>query len=89
MRIQNAADAGLQWFNVRIYRNLIEWSLKFRYAVILAFIALFILVIGLPLTGSVRVTFFPDIPGEVVSADMVMQNDASFGQTNTNLLWLE
>jgi len=88
-RIQNAADAGLQWFNVRIYRNVIEWSLKLRYAVILAFIALFILVVGLPLTGSVRVTFFPDIPGEVVSADMVMQNDASFGQTNNNLLWLE
>ncbi|QUM78541.1 efflux RND transporter permease subunit [Moritella sp. 24] len=88
-RIQGAADAGLQWFNVRIYRNVIEWSLKLRYAIILGFIALFILVVGLPLTGSVRVTFFPDIPGEVVSADLVMQNDASFGQTNTNLLLLE
>ncbi|MEZ9856352.1 AcrB/AcrD/AcrF family protein, partial [Vibrio breoganii] len=35
------------------------------------------------------VAFFPDMPGDTVTADMSMQNDASFGQTQQNLLVLE
>lgn len=88
-RIQHGADSSLQWFNNRIYRNVIELALRFRYGVLCLFIALFILVIGLPMSGAVRVGFFPDIPGDVVSAEISMQNDASFGQTQTNLLKME
>ena len=88
-RIQHAADSSLQWFNQRIYRQVIEWALKLRYAVIMVFISLLILVAGLPMSGSVRVAFFPDMPGDTVTADMSMQNDASFGQTQSNLLVLE
>ncbi|WED23761.1 efflux RND transporter permease subunit [Vibrio sp. JC009] len=88
-RIQHGADAGLQWFNKNIYRNVIEMALKFRYAVVMLFVSLFILVIGMPFTGSVRVAFFPDIQGDTVSASVTMQNDAAFGQTRTNLLTLE
>ncbi len=88
-RIQHGADAGLQWFNYKLYKPMIGYVLRFRYAVVLGFVALLILVMGMPLTGKVRVAFFPDIPADVVSADMTMQNDASFGQTNANLDWLE
>ena len=88
-RIQHGADSALQWFNIRIYSRVIDWALKLRYAVIMVFISLFILVVGLPMTGNVRVAFFPDMPGDTVTADMSMQNDASFGQTQTNLLVLE
>lgn len=88
-RIQHAADGSLQWFNRRVYSQVIEWALKLRYAVIMVFISLLILVAGLPMTGGVRVAFFPDMPGDTVTADMSMQNDASFGQTQTNLLVLE
>lgn len=88
-KVQHAADAGLNWFNVRIYRNVIEAALKFRYAVILVFMALFVVVIGMPQTGAVRVAFFPEIPGSVINVDMQMQTDASFGQTHDNLILLE
>ncbi|MBW8189741.1 efflux RND transporter permease subunit [Neiella marina] len=84
-KIQHGADAGLQWFNDRVYRPIIEWSLRLRYAVLLAFVTLFILVVGMPMTGAVRVGFFPDIAGDLVVATVSMQNDASFGQTETNL----
>jgi len=63
-RIQHGADAGLQMFNDRIYRPLIDLALNYRYAVAIAFIALLILVMGMPFTGAVRLSFFPDIPGE-------------------------
>jgi multidrug efflux pump subunit AcrB len=87
--IQASADNGLQWFNNKLYTPTINWAINFRYAVISVFIAIFILVIGMPQNGSVRVAFFPDIPGSVIEARMSMQNDASFGQTNKNLLWIE
>jgi len=87
--IQASADNGLQWFNNKLYTPTINWAINFRYAVISVFIAIFILVIGMPQNGSVRVAFFPDIPGSVIEASMSMQNDASFGQTNKNLLWIE
>ena len=87
--IQASADNGLQWFNNNLYTPTINWAINFRYAVISVFIAIFILVIGMPQNGSVRVAFFPDIPGSVIEASISMQNDASFGQTNKNLLWIE
>ncbi|QFT36735.1 MULTISPECIES: efflux RND transporter permease subunit [unclassified Vibrio] len=88
-RIQQGADNGLEWFNHKVYKQVIKQALKFRYAVFMAFIALFILVIGMPLTGAVRIAFFPDIAGDTVSAEISMYNDSSFGQTQTNLLELE
>ncbi|MGY8875523.1 MAG: efflux RND transporter permease subunit, partial [Pseudoalteromonas sp.] len=88
-KIQHGADSGLSWFSKNIYCKVIEFSLRFRYAVVAAFIAFFILVIGMPMTGTVKVGFFPSIAGDTVTADLVMQNDAAYGQTNTNLLTLE
>ncbi len=88
-RIQHGADSGLQFFNHKLYRPLIGWALQLRYAVVLAFIALFVLVIGMPMTGAVKVSFFPSIPGDVVQATMTMQDDASFGQNQANLLRIE
>ncbi|KAA1151990.1 efflux RND transporter permease subunit [Pseudoalteromonas sp. FUC4] len=88
-KIQHGADSGLSWFSKNIYCKVIELSLRFRYAVVAGFIAFFILVIGMPMTGTVKVGFFPSIAGDTVSANLVMQNDAAYGQTNTNLLTLE
>lgn len=44
--IQHAADSGLQWSSRVIYQPLIEFALRFRYAVVMVFIALFIIVAG-------------------------------------------
>lgn len=87
--IQHAADSGLKWSSRVIYEPLIEFALRFRYAVVMLFIAVFIFVAGMPITGSVRVAFFPDITGDTAVADFSMQNDASFGQTYKNLTTLE
>ncbi|WP_298776443.1 efflux RND transporter permease subunit [uncultured Shewanella sp.] len=88
-KIQALANSSLEWFNTRLYQPTIHWALTFRYAVIFIFVAIFIVVTAMPFTGSVRVSFFPDISGDVINVDIDMQNDASFGQTNTNLLLLE
>lgn len=87
--IQNAADSSLQWFAERIYRPLLEMAVRFRYAVLLLFIAVFISVISMPFTGAIKMSFFPSIPGETVRASLSMHKDVSFGQTHKNLLMME
>lgn len=88
-RIQHGCDAGLQWFTENVYRPTIDWALKLRYAVVLGFVTLFVLVIGMPMTGKVKVGFFPDIPGEVITANVTMQTDAGYGLMENNLLALQ
>jgi len=88
-RLQQTMDGSLQWFSSHIYRPTIELALQHRYAVTVLFLALFILVITMPMTGAVRLSFFPTVPGDTVRAEITMQNDASFGLTHNNLLRME
>ncbi len=88
-KIQHGCDVGLQWFSERVYRQLIDAALAQRYAVIVAFAGVFVLVLGMPFTGAVRVSFFPDVEGDTVRASLTMQQDASYGLTHSHLLTLE
>ncbi|MCG8313073.1 MAG: efflux RND transporter permease subunit [Pseudomonadales bacterium] len=86
---QNAADNQMNWINNRIYARAINLALRYRYAVVILFVALFVLVIAMPMNGTVKVSFFPKIPGDTVRANITMLNDVSFGQTHSNLLYME
>lgn len=88
-RLQHHVDNGMQWFTESVYQPSIRYALSYRYIVTVLFIALFIFVISMPMTGLVRFSFFPAIPGDTVRANLTMQNDASFGQTHQNLLEME
>lgn len=88
-RVQHRCDSSLGWFTDKIYAPLVKQVIQFRYAALLAALAVFIGVMNMPFNGSVRVGFFPDIPGTVIAANLTMQNDASFGMTHKNLIALE
>lgn len=88
-KIQDSADTLLQLFSDKVYRKIINLALRHRYTVTILFLALFILVISMPFTGKVRLSFFPDIVGDTVRAELVMQKDATFGQTHSALNRLE
>ena len=87
--IQHSADFALQWFNNRIYAGTIRYAIQHRYAVIVAFIVLFLLVVSMPLTGAIRISFFPNIPGDTIRASLSMHSDVSYGQTHKALTLLE
>ncbi|MGB0662216.1 MAG: efflux RND transporter permease subunit [Pontibacterium sp.] len=87
--IQNGADAGLQWFNQVIYAPVIKAALNYRYAVITLFVAVFMLVITMPMTGAIRFSFFPQIPGDSVRASLTMQTGTSYGLTHLALVEVE
>jgi len=88
-RVQNAADRFIHWLSDKFYQRVIEFALRYRYPVVASFIILLIAVLSLPLTGVVRMGFFPSIQNDVITARLAMQSDASYGQTHTNLLRLE
>jgi len=88
-RIQAAANAGLEQFSARLYQPVVGHALRHRYAVVVIFVAFAMLVIAMPLTGAVRLSFFPNVPGDTVSAELVMRNDVSVGQTHAALSLLE
>lgn len=88
-RIQSSADRGLQYFISRCYRPLLECSLRHRYAVLVMFATLFVLVMSMPFTGALRLSFFPEVPGDTVDASLIMQSDASYGLTHRALGELE
>jgi len=87
--VQTTADTGLQWFSDRVYHPTIDLALHHRYAVLILFIAVFFLIMSMPFTGSLRVSFFPRIPGDTVRGDLSMYNDVSYGQTRKVLDILE
>ncbi|MGB3622635.1 MAG: efflux RND transporter permease subunit [Ketobacter sp.] len=87
--MQNGADFGLNRFNDGLYRPAIMLFVRYRYAVVVLALTLFVLVMSMPFNGTVRMSFFPDIVGETVRAEVTMLNDASYGQTHSALLDLE
>lgn len=87
--IQHGADSGLDYFAQRLYRPFLHWVLDYRYAVVVLFIAFAVFIAGLPFTGVVRMSFFPEIPGDTVRARLSMHQDASVGLTHRQLNRLE
>lgn len=88
-KVQQGTDYSLTWVNNHIYAPLIGISLKFRYAVVILFFTVLIFVLSMPFTGAIRLSFFPDILGDTVRAELTMNNDASYGQTHAALNLLE
>ena len=88
-RLQHTTDSGMNWFNDYCYARIIDLALKYRYAVVVLFAALFVWEMAMPFNGTVPISFFPKIPGDTVRAQITMMNDASFGQTHRNLLQME
>lgn len=83
-KIQGFAQGKLEAFNQKIYRPVLEWSLKQRYAVLVFFLAFATLGLGLMNVGKVKTVFFPDIPGQVISVKMEMDARAPYRLTLDN-----
>ncbi|NOU49270.1 efflux RND transporter permease subunit [Pseudoalteromonas sp. JBTF-M23] len=87
--IRAQADKWLNDFNERIYIPVLRYAIEHYLKLLSVFLMVMVLVMSLPFTGAVRVAFFPDVPGDTVSAEITMYNDASAGQIYDNLIRLE
>lgn len=88
-RLQKAVSTGLNGFIQKCYRPAIEWAIPWRYAVLAAFIAIFILVIGLFPAGQLRFVFFPNIYNDNVSALLTLEQGQSPAYLHSQALRIE
>lgn len=88
-KVQGGAEKSLELFSRYCYQPAMRLAIEHRYTFAVLFLALFVLVASMPFTGALRISFFPDIPGDTVRGALTMQNDSSFGQTHRALTLLE
>ncbi len=72
MRIQRGFSHGLENFVDKVYRPVLELSLRHRYTTLSLFLAGIILSVGVVKSGIVRGVFFPDIPSDFIHANVEM-----------------
>lgn len=87
--IQTVAQKGLHWFIHYVYFPAVEWAIKQRYAVFIAFIAVVVLGLGLIAQGKVKTVFFPEFPGQLMSVEMEIDSRAPYNLTVSNINKIE
>ncbi|MEM8960365.1 MAG: efflux RND transporter permease subunit [Acidobacteriota bacterium] len=71
------------------YRGLLSLALTHRFKALGLVLCATVLSLGLVVTGLVRSTFFPEIPGELITATLTMEESAGHGLTAQNLEAIE
>lgn len=88
-RLQGFARGCLMGFRDRVYAPVLKWSLANRYAVLVVFGTVATLVFGLMGKGQIKSTFFPNVPGQVISVSLTMDQRAPAHLTKRNVAILE
>lgn len=82
-------DSAIDTLKLKVYRRLLGHAIAHRYAVVLCFASLFLLVLSLVLSGSVRTVFFPEIPGSVIQAGFTLSEETGQGLAFDHALTIE
>ncbi|PTP33178.1 efflux RND transporter permease subunit [Vibrio splendidus] len=88
-KVQNAAQGGLQWFNLNIYKPVLEFALGYKVASLLGFVAVISLAYGMWSNGAIRSALFPEIPGRYITAVIELEDDAPLPLQRQALLQVE
>lgn len=88
-RLQQGADAGLQYFSQRCYRPLLTRLLRYPGLVLCVALSLLILVLGWVPAGKVRAVFFPDIPSDFIQVELATEPGLSQRLLHQQALALE
>ncbi|MEZ8642745.1 efflux RND transporter permease subunit [Vibrio splendidus] len=88
-KVQNAAQGGLQWFNLNIYKPVLEFALGYKVASLLGFVAVISLAYGMWSNGAIRSALFPAIPGRYITAVIELEDGAPLPLQRQALLQVE
>lgn len=88
-RLQGVARTGLAGVRDRLYAPVLVWSLRNRYAVLILFVSTATLVFGLMAAGKIKSVFFPNVPGQVISVSLTMDQRAPVGLTRKTVAAIE
>lgn len=88
-RLRLVIDSYLERFIREKYHPAISLAIKHRYQSILVFIAIFVFSIGLATSGTVKVVFFGDNPGNTIHARVTLNPGYSAEDTRRTAMQLE
>ncbi|MEO0576774.1 MAG: efflux RND transporter permease subunit [Pseudomonadota bacterium] len=88
-RVQRRTQHGLQWLIHRVYLPVLRRALASQGATFATFIGVLIVMFGTLFSGVVKISLFPEVPGEYVSMDVTMQNGTPTSVRNDALLRIE
>ena len=76
-KYQRAISSGLETFIDKVYQPILRKALINRYITLAGFLGILILVLGATSSGLAKFEFFPNVPGDDVRGNIVMQDGAS------------
>ncbi|TWD40898.1 multidrug efflux pump subunit AcrB [Vibrio crassostreae] len=88
-KVQNAAQGGLQWFNLNVYKPVLEFALGYKVASLFGFVAVISLAYGMWSNGAIRSALFPEIPGRYITAVIELEDGAPLPLQRQALLQVE
>ena len=88
-RVQRRIASGLEHFVEKFYRPFLDLCLKYRYATVGAFAAVFLVTIGLVAGGWIRQVPFPPVPSDYIQATLEYPAGTSPAQVNEGVDQLE
>ena len=76
--MQQVCDRQLQRFTYNIYKPMLGYAIRYRYASLLGFISTLVLAYGLWFSGNIKSSLFPEIPGRYLSANISLEDGAPY-----------
>ncbi len=89
LRFQRIFSRGLERFVERFYQPFLDFCLRNRYPVLVAFFALLVVATSAVTTGWIRFQFFPEVETDVVIAKVKLSQGVSFDRTREAIRRIE
>ena len=89
IRFQGAFERGLDWFILNVYRPSLAQALRWRYVTLSAFIAVFVMTLGLVFGGWIKFVFLPNVEADYAVAVLTMPRGTSADVTSKAVAQLE
>ncbi|WP_046019637.1 efflux RND transporter permease subunit [Marinomonas sp. S3726] len=88
-RLRTWVDNKLNHVNQRWYRPLLRKAIKYRYASFIFFLSLALVGISLATSGKVRTTFFPEVPGSIITVKVELDPLIPYALTTQHAAFIE
>ena len=84
-RVQAVAQRSLIWTREALLRPVLTVALRHRYAALMVFLAAGLYGMSFISLGKIKMVFFPDVPGQIITVSVEMDARAPFQLTRANM----
>lgn len=89
VKLQRWMTRKVDVFILKVYRPVMDFALRFRYATLATFVSVLLLILGLIAGNWIRFEFFPVVEAEVISAKLTLPNGVPVEVTDAAIRRME